>query len=101
METALDLINVPAPILHGQSLCSNDSHICDIELYFAQIVDCISLADSTLERTCFHALKPFWSPELSFLKRQSFIHHKAWLDNGRPTGGRIYNCRGIGATDYW
>ena len=100
METALDLINVPPSILHGHSLCSDDSHIFDIELYFAQIVDCISLADSTLKRTCFHAVKPFWSPDLSFLKRQSFIHHKAWLDNGRPSSGPIHSVYLTSRSDY-
>ena len=67
METALDLIDIPPSILHGLYLCSNDSHKCDLEMYFSQIIDCISLADSVLERTCFRALKPYWSPKLSFL----------------------------------
>ena len=91
METALDLIDIPPSILHGHFLCQDDSHKYDLELYFAQIIECISLADSVLERKCFHALKPYWSTELSLLKRQSYINHKAWLDNDKPSVGPIYN----------
>ena len=63
----------------------------NLELYFAQIVDAICIADATLERSCFRALKPYWSPELTFLKRQSFMHHKAWLENGKPSFGEIHD----------
>ena len=56
METALDLIDIPPSILHGQYLCQDDTHKYDIELYFTQIVDSIMLADSMLKRTSFRAL---------------------------------------------
>ena len=91
METALDLIDIPPSILHGQYLCQDDTHKYDIELYFTQIVDSIMLADSMLKRTSFRALKPYWSPELSSLKRQSFITHKTWLENNKPSVGPIYD----------
>ena len=91
METALDLIDIPPSILHGHNLCSDDSHKYELELYFSHIVDCISLADSVLERTCFRALKPYWSPELSYLKQQSFVHHKTWISHGKPTIGPIHD----------
>ena len=100
METALDFLDIPPSILHGQNLCSDDSHKCDLEVYFSQIIDCITLADSVLKRSCFRALKPYWSPELSFLKHQSCIHHKAWLDNGKPTTGYIYNNYLVSRSDY-
>ena len=100
METALDFLDIPPSILHGQNLCSDDSHKCDLEMYFSQIIDCITLADSVLKRSCFRALKPYWSPELSFLKHQFCIHHKAWLDNGKPTTGYIYNNYLVSRSDY-
>ena len=77
MEQALDLIELPHCILHGNNLCSDNSHKYDLELYFTLIVDAILLADTTLERSCFRALKPYWSRELSILKQQSYVHHKA------------------------
>ena len=91
METALDLIDIPPSILHGHNLCSDDLHKYDLELYFTRIIDCISLTDSILERSCFRALKPYWSPELSFLKRQSFVDHKTWLTHGKPSDGPIHD----------
>ena len=81
---------IPSSILHGCHLCPDDYHKFDIESYFSQIIDCISLADSVLERSCFRALKPFWSPELSLLKNQSYIKHKVWLDNVKPLVGTIH-----------
>ena len=79
METSLDLIDIPNSILHGSCLCQDDYHKLDLEMYFSLLIDCICLADSTLTRSCFHALKPYWSPELSILKSQSFNSHKAWI----------------------
>ena len=73
METALDLIDIPASILHGQHICTDDIHKCDIEEYFTQIVDSIILADATIERTSFRALKPYWSRELSLLKNEFYF----------------------------
>ena len=80
METALDLIDIPASILHGQHICTDDIHKCDIEGYFTQIVDSIILADATIERTSFCALKPYWSRELSLLKKMNrfFITRNGW-----------------------
>ena len=91
MEVALDLINIPSSVSHGSCLCTDDSHKFDIEMYCTEIVDAIRYADSVLERSVFHALKPFWTRELSALKRQSFTCHKIWLDNGKPMVGVIYD----------
>ena len=100
METALDHIEIPSSILHGYCLCQDDSHKYDVELYFSRIIDCISLADSILARSCFRALKPYWSPELSLLKRQSYIHHKAWVDNGRPEVGSFNDNYVLSRSNY-
>ena len=100
METALDLIDIPPSILHGHCLCSDDTHKYDLELYFSMIVDCITLADSVLDRSCFRALKPFWSPELSLLKQQSYLHHKAWLDSDKPLQGPIYDSHLLSRANY-
>ena len=59
METALDLIEIPSSVLHGHQLCTDDSHKFDLEMYFSSIIDCISLADSVIKRSCVRALKPF------------------------------------------
>ena len=100
METALDHIDIPNSILHGYCLCQDDSHKFDLELYFSRIIDCIMLADSVLERSCFCALKPYWSPELSQLKQQSYISHKAWLDHGRPALGLIHDNYLVSRSNY-
>ena len=91
LEQHLDAIDIPNTILHGQNLCCNNSHKNDIEMYFTAIVESIRIADSVLERGSFRALKPYWSQELSDLKRQSFVSHKAWLDAGKPTMGNVYD----------
>ena len=65
-----------------------------------RIIDCITLADWGLKRSCVRALKPFWSQELSTLKRLSFVHHKTWLNNGKPTIGVFYDNYISSRTDY-
>ena len=45
-----------------------------------------------LKRSCFRALRPFWSPELSNLKQQSFMRHKAWVENGKPATGPVHDA---------
>ena len=91
MEIALDLIDVPPGVLHGNLLCNDDSHKYDIELYCTQIVDAVHMADSILPKNVHRSLKPYWSPELSNLKRQSFSHHKAWLEGGKPSSGLLHS----------
>ena len=91
METALDLIPIPSSILHGTFMCNNASHNHDIETYFDSIIDAMSIADSVIKRTNFRALKPFWSPQLSTLKRESFVAHQAWVHAGKPRNGTLYD----------
>ena len=91
LDDALDLITVPASLLHGSLLCTEDCHKYDIELYCSQIIDAISQADSVLEKRHFHTLKPYWSPELTALKHQSYTDHKAWLEGGKPASGILYD----------
>ena len=91
MEQSLDFIEIPNSIIHGQSLCCEDSHKYDIETYCSSIVEAIRFADETLDRCSFRALKPYWSRELSELKRHSFITHKTWLDANKPSGGVVYD----------
>ena len=91
METALDMISIPPCVLHGSYLCNDVHHNHDIETYFDQILNAIKLADSVLERTNFRGLKPFWSPQLSALKRESFLSHQAWVQAGKPRAGVLYD----------
>ena len=100
LEQSLDTIDVPNSILHGQNLCCNDSHKIDIEMYFNTIVESIRDADSVLERGSFRALKPYWSRELSDLKRQSFISHKAWISAGKPAMGVVYDTHNNARMNY-
>ena len=90
METALDLIQIPPSLLHGPHLCNDICHNHDIEMYFDRIYHAIQIADSVIERTNFRALKPFWSPELSNLKHDSYISHQAWIQAGKPRNGVVY-----------
>ena len=100
MELALDLINIPACILHGECLCFDSGHLCQIEQYFIDILRAIEQADAALPRSCFRALKPFWSKELTILKRKSFLSHKAWLDQDKPTNGPVYEAYTKCRSDY-
>ena len=100
MEIALDMITIPQCLLHDSCLCNNDDHKFIIEKYFTEIVDAIKQADSILHRTVFRALKPFWSRELSILKRQSFLFHKTWLENGKPSTGDVYQAYIDSRTSY-
>ena len=95
-----DLVTIPPSILYGNCICTNDTHKHDLELYFSQLIDSISVADATLQRSCFRALKPYWSPELSILKRQSYICHKAWLDNNKPAVGVIHDDYILSRSNY-
>ena len=45
--------------------------------------------DLRLQNYAFSGLKPFWTPELSLLKQDSYLFHKAWLENGRPCSGSV------------
>ena len=49
------------------------------------------MADSHLPRSVFRALKPFWTTQLSTLKRESFLKHRAWLDHGKPSQGLVHD----------
>lgn len=91
MEIALDLIPIPASIIHGNHICTNDNHKCDIELYCTQIVDAIKKADSLLPKNSHRLMKPYWSPELTVLKRESFSSHKMWVENGKPNSGPLHD----------
>ena len=50
MADLLDGLQVPSGILHGNNLCSCDSHLVAIEHYFQSLVDVVAIADSFLPR---------------------------------------------------
>ena len=91
METALDLISFSPCILHGSFLCTDNCHKYHIEEYFNHIVNAIKMADSILERTNSRALKPYWSPQLTKLKQESFSTHRAWLQADKPSSGILHD----------
>ena len=91
METALDLISFWPCILHGSFLCTDNCHKYHIEEYFNHIVNAIKTADSILERTNSRALKPYWSPQLTKLKQESFSTHRAWLQADKPSSGILHD----------
>ena len=90
MELALDLINIPQCVLHGNCLCFDDEHMIQIEQYFSRLLKAIEVADATLPRSCFRALKPFWTKELSDCKSKSFHSHREWLEQNKPDRGPVY-----------
>ena len=91
MEIGLDHIDIPSSIIHGRCLCNEDTHRYDIEIYFSNILNAIARADSVLSRGSKRILKSYWSPELSSLKALSYVHHRSWIENGRPSSGSFYD----------
>ena len=85
------MIEVPVCPFSSSSICLDTDHIYCIENYFQQIVEVISKADSTLPRKIFKSMKPFWSQNLSDLKRVSIETCKVWKAGGRPMAGPLFN----------
>ena len=91
MELALDLISIPQCVVHGNCMCFNGEHMLQIEHYFSKLLEAIELADATLPRSCFRALKPFWTKELSACKSKSVHSHRKWLEQNKPMHGPVYD----------
>ena len=91
MELGLDMIEIPDCLVHGTHLCFDNDHINAIENYHEKIVGAVRMADATLQRHVFRALKPFWSRTLSELKRRALETFKIWSVKGRPNSGGEYD----------
>ena len=92
MLTELRNINVPFHALnHNSYLCDNCDCLLALEKYYNDIVSAIAVADSTLPRKKHGIAKPYWSPELTELKRKSVDAHNLWKDCNRPRSGPIFN----------
>ena len=74
MNDCLDKIDIPH-ILHGNHLCNDPTHICDIERYYNELINCIKTADLQLPRCKPTMKKNFWDDNLSRLKNDSIIAH--------------------------
>jgi hypothetical protein len=92
MEIFLDNIDVPfCQLVHDECICSNHEHKFLLEHYYDEILLAIKQADLLLPRTNVIARKPYWSPELSELKRGSVESHKIWVVNGKPKSGLFFD----------
>ena len=92
MAYHLDQIVIPiSSINHYTFLCDDTQHIVSLENYYCDIVKAIVKADQVLPRLKHGISKPFWSPELSELKRKSYDAFTLWKSAGCPRLGVIYN----------
>lgn len=96
MEIFLDSIDVPYCLLiHGECMCLDNEHKFFLEKYHDLIVDCVKKADLTLPRANPCAQKPYWSRELTDLKRLSMEAYDLWLRSGKASSGPNYeNMKG-------
>ena len=73
------------------SCCSISDHCIDINIYYAEIVNCLKCAaDYNIPRLPRSALKHYWSAELDELKQGSKDTYDLWIILGRPQSGDIY-----------
>ena len=92
MADLLDKLQVPTGILHGDKLCSCDSHLVAVEHYFQSLVDVVAIADSFLPRKTPKGKggKDFWSDSLTRMKTDSCDSYRDWQLAGRPSSGPIF-----------
>ena len=95
MDQELNSISIPNSVLHGCVLCTENEHCNDLEKYYSDIVNAIFTADKSLPRRKHGIAKPFWSSELSDLKRRSIDACNLWKLAGCPRSGDIFRekCR--------
>ena len=92
MAYHLDQIEIPfSTINHYNANCNDVQHTLSLEKYYCNIVKAIAKADEVLPRRKHGINKPFWSPELSELKRKSHDAFILWKSVGCPRSGIIYN----------
>ena len=72
IEQLLDDCNVPN-ILHGEHSCNDSSHICEIEKYYNDVLNCIRIADQQLPRFTPTTRKCYWNEQLSQLKMTQLL----------------------------
>ena len=92
IEQLLDDCNVPN-ILHGEHSCNDSSHICEIEKYYNDVLNCIRIADQQLPRFTPTTRKCYWNEQLSQLKNDSIVAHDFWKLNGCPKSGPIFDTK--------
>ena len=101
MTYHLDQIEIPiSAINHYDVLCDNTQHLISLEKYYCDIVKAIVKADLVLPRLKHGLSKPFWSPELSELKRKSLDAFTLWKSVGCPRSGVIYSEKNSAHAQY-
>ena len=95
MDTALDNLQVPSGILHGDKSCTCPSHKVDLEKYYQMLVDTVIIADSFLPRKSPKGKggKDFWSDSLTQMKSDSISSYNEWQSAGRPSSGPFFEKR--------
>ena len=91
MTSALSQISIPFHVLnHGSALCGDVGCSLALEKFYDDIIRAVNQADKCLPRTKHGLAKPYWTPELMALKRQSVDAHDLWSSCGRPRSGPIF-----------
>ena len=95
MEQLLDSIQVPSHLFHGDQCCGSSFHMHEIENYFQSLLEVVVLADSHIPRNSNRGKsgKGFWTDRLTQLKRDSVESYEIWCDAGRPSSGRLFECK--------
>ena len=101
MSHALNAIPIPVCALnHCDKICDSIGCINDIEKYYENIISAIFVADLSLPRRKHGFAKPYWSTELTELKRKSLDAHNLWKDANCPRSGPIFNEKRITNSQY-
>jgi len=90
----LNNISHTLPCVDSGCNCNNADHHIDIEVYYAEIVHCLSTAAKAfVPQIPKAALKHYWSVALEELKQDSCNTHNVWLATGKPRNGQIYEMK--------
>ena len=94
MSNNLDAISFPiTSLVHGDKCCSDSNHMTQIRDYYCALVDAVISSDSVLPRFNPVIHKPYWSEEISDLKRKSIDCCNKWREDGCPRSGDVYQCK--------
>jgi len=90
----LDKICHVFPCVDSDHNCVNTDHHLDIEIYYAEIVNCLlTAAKLFIPRIPKSALKHYWSVALDDLKHESCSAHNVWLAAGKPRSGQLFELK--------
>jgi len=82
------------PCKDSEHSCNEASHKIDIEVYYAEIIHCLTTAaQAFVPQIPKASLKHYWSVALDDLKQESCHAYNIWLAAGKPRSGHIHDIK--------